>query len=444
MMRLALAFLAALCAQACAPAPLPHARNLILISIDTLRPDMLGAYGYDRQSSPTLDALAAWGALFETAVSPSPWTLPAHASMLTGLYPKRHGMKSHAYSLGPETRTLAERLAEHGFHTAAIVNSHNLSERYGLHRGFRDHSYVVESERRIEPTEVESVALEWLASVPSERFFLFLHYYDVHSDYRALPTYERWSARSGRASADGSTHQLRQFRDGEIALGEADAARLEDLYVAGIRQMDDGIARLLAALRERSLLADTLLVVTSDHGEEFLAHGGVLHGRTQFEDVLRVPLLLVGPGVPKRVRVPEPASLIDLVPTVLARLGLPPAEGLDGVDLTPLLRERVTSLRDRTLFSEADHGNPREDATRSIRSGQWKGILERESGSFELYDLASDPNEQHPVTSRPELAARLRSELDDFMRDERPPDPARAVTPLDPEDARRLEALGYL
>lgn len=444
MMRLALAFLAALCAQACAPAPLPHARNLILISIDTLRPDMLGAYGYERQTSPTLDALADRGALFETAVSPAPWTLPAHASMLTGLYPKRHGMKSHAYTLAPETRTLAERLALHGFQTAAVVNSHNLSERYGLHRGFRDHTYIVESEGRIEPTEVERTALEWLEGDRSERFFLFLHYYDLHSDYRALPTYLRWSRRSGRGNADGSTHQLRQFREGSVTLGPADAARLEDLYVASIRQMDDGIARLLAVLREQDLLADTLLIITSDHGEEFLGHGGVLHGRTQFEDVLRVPLMLVGPGVPRHLRVPEPASLIDLVPTVLARLGLPPAEGLDGVDLTPLLRERVASLRLRTLFSEADHGNPREDATRSVRSGQWKGILERESGRFELYDLASDPNEQVPVTSQPEIAARLRRQLDDFMRDERTPDPARSVAPLDPEDARRLEALGYL
>ena len=260
----------------------------------------------------------------------------------------------------------------------------------------------------------------------------------------ALPSYVRWSARSRRAGADGSTRQLRQFREGVVALGQADAARLEDLYVAGIRQMDDGIARLLAVLRERDLLADTLLILTSDHGEEFLGHGGVLHGRTQFEDVLRVPLMLVGPGVPRHLRVPEPASLIDLVPTVLARLGLPPAEGLDGVDLTPLLRERVASLRLRTLFSEADHGNPREDATRSVRSGQWKGILERESGRFELYDLASDPNELVPVTSRPAIAARLRDQLDDFMRDERTPDPARSVPPLDPEDARRLEALGYL
>jgi arylsulfatase A-like enzyme len=372
--------------------------------------------------------------------------MPAHASLLTGLYPKRHGMKSHDYALAPETPTLAELLTDHGFHTAAVVNSKNLSQRYGMHRGFRDHFYVVESEGRVEPTEVERVALEWIEQAPTDRFFLFLHYYDVHSDYRALPSYERQFVRRGEAVADGSTQQLRRLRNGEVALGEADATRLLDLYAAGIRQLDDGIARLLRALRERGLLADTLLVITSDHGEEFLEHGGVLHGRTQYDEVLRVPLIVVGPGVPAQLRVHEPVSLIDVVPTVLARLGLPAPTDLDGLDLSPLLREGSRgSLGRELLFGEADHGNPTPDATRSVRAGRWKAILHRDGERLELYDLEADPHERHPVTSaHPDVAERLRREIDAFMRDEQPIDPSRAVPPLERDEIEALEALGYL
>ena len=377
MRRLGSLVLGALCALACTRAAPPDARNLILISIDTLRPGMLGPYGYQRPTSPMLNALAARGVLFETAVSPSPWTLPAHASMLTGLYPKRHGMKSHDHALGRDTPTLAELLQGHGFLTAAVVNSHNLSARYGMNRGFRDHFYVVEMERRVEPTEVERIALEWLETERSERFFLFLHYYEVHSDYRALPPYRREFVRPRSALADGSTHQLRQFRRGELSLGEPDAERLRDLYAAGIRQLDDGIARLFALLRERSALDDTLLVLTSAPGEEFLEHGGVLHGNTHFDEVLRVPLILVGPGIPAGLRLTPSVSLIDLVPTLVSLLGLPAPRDVDGVDLSPLLRgESLPELADRSLFSEADRRNPGPDMTRSIRHGGYKGILE--------------------------------------------------------------------
>jgi arylsulfatase A-like enzyme len=437
-------FLAVLCALACTPAAPPQARNLILISIDTLRPGMLGSYGYHRPTSPMLDALAARGALFETAVSPSPWTLPAHASMLTGVYPKRHGLKSHDLALGRETPTLAERLQGHGFHTAAVVNSHNLSARYGMNRGFRDHFYVVETERRVEPSEVERVALEWLEAERSERFFLFLHYYDVHSDYRALPLYRQEFLRRHSALADGSTHQLRRFRRGELSLAEADAERLRDLYAGGIRQLDDGIARLVAALRERSALDDTLLVITSDHGEEFLEHGGVLHGRTQFDEVLRVPLILAGPGIPAGLRLAASVSLIDLLPTLVSLLGLPAPRDVDGIDLSPLLRgHSLPELADRSLFGEADRGNPEHDMTRSVRHRGVKGILDRTTGEIDVYDLTADPAEQRPI-QRPALAERLRAEIEAFMADEVAPDPSRALEPLDPEAVERLKALGYL
>jgi arylsulfatase len=418
----------------------------VLVSIDTLRADMLGCYGYARPTSPALDALAARGVLFERAFSPAPWTLPAHTSLLTGLQPSRHGVVSHGVALAAGIPTLAEVLEARGFFTAGIVNSHNLGDRYGLHRGYASYDYVLEQERRVAPSQVEALALRWLERDPPEPFFLFLHFYDVHSDYRALPRYGRLFARAYDGPVDGSTQQLRRVRRGELELGPGAAGRLADLYAAGIRQMDDGLARLLASLDEHGLLDDTLLVVTSDHGEEFLEHGGVLHGRTQFDEVLRVPLVLSGPGLPRGRRVSEPVSLIDVLPTVLALLGVPAPEDLDGLDLRPLWTGGASAaLRDRAFFGEADHGNQPDDRTRSVRRGRFKLILDRPTGESRLYDLVADPRETRDVSAEhPVEAAALRRELDDHLERTTPRTPPVPLPDLERDDVERLRALGYL
>ncbi len=407
---------------------------------------MLGCYGYERPTSPALDAVAAGGVLFERALSPAPWTLPAHVSLMTSLQPSRHGVVSHELALADEITTLAEILAGHGFFTVGIVNSFYLGERFGLHRGFRAYDYVIEQERRTKPSRVEELALRRLERGLPEPFFLFLHLYDVHSDYRALPRYVRQFARPYDGVVDGSTHQLRLFRRGKLALDRADATRLVDLYVAGIRQLDDGIGRLLARLEEAGHADDTLLVVTSDHGEEFLEHGGVLHGRTHFEEVLRVPLLLRGPGLPAGTRVSEPVSLLDVVPTTLGQLGLAVPEGLDGVDLAPLWAgEAPPALRERTLFSEADRENREPDSQRSVRRGRFKLLFDRATREGALYDLARDPGETRDVArEHPDEARRLRAELDAFLGDARARVPPTRLPELPAEHIERLRALGYL
>lgn len=165
--------------------------NLILISIDTLRADHLGCYGYDRPTSPEIDQFAAQGLLFEDCSAPSPWTLPSHASILTGLYPSRHTLNSPIKYLPAHVLTMAEVLKKQGFSTAAIVNSLNVSRKHGLDRGFDTFSYVEEFRDQMEPSLVENHAVEWLSKNAIEPFFLFLHYYDVHSDYVSLPEYEK-------------------------------------------------------------------------------------------------------------------------------------------------------------------------------------------------------------------------------------------------------------
>jgi arylsulfatase A-like enzyme len=435
---------AALLAAAGCEGSASRPRNLVLISIDTLRPDFLGAHGYPRPTSPTLDALAEAGVLFETAVSPSPWTLPAHGSLLTGLYPSRHGLTGEV-GLPAEVATLAEILAAAGFATAGIVNSHNLSDRHGLERGFAAFRYAVELPSPVEPSVVEAWAREWIRDAPREPFFLFLHFYDVHSDYASLPDYEEALVRPYGGKVDGTTRQLVRNRLGQFPLAPADGQHLADLYAAGIRQMDDGIARLLPDLDEAGLLERSLLVITSDHGEEFLEHGGVLHGRTQYEEVQRVPLILSGPGVPAGRRVAEPVSLIDVVPTVLTLLDVAVPAGLDGHDLAPLWSGSAgAELRDRILFGEADHNREAHDVTRSARRGRYKLVLNRRSGETQLFDLLQDPAESRNASPQhPEVATQLRADLEAFLEIEPLGQPIE-LDPLTIDQIDQLEALGYL
>jgi arylsulfatase A-like enzyme len=443
--RLALsALLLLLMPPGCGRAQGAVARNLLLISIDTLRPDMLGCYGHELPTSPTLDDLARTGTLFEDVTATAPWTLPSHASLLTGVYPNRHGLVSPDRRLPDALGTLAEAARAAGMRTAAIVNSQNVGERYGLDRGFEAFQRIPEDAARRAPTEVEARALDWIGAHDGAPFFLFLHFYDVHSDYVSLPEYERRFVGTAGGALDGSTGQLRAVRTGELAVGQADARHLAALYQAGVRQMDDGIGRVLAALEQRGILVDTLVVVVSDHGEEFLEHGGVLHGRTHHQELLRVPWIVSGPGVPAGTRVAQPVSLVDVMPTCLALLGQAPPADLDGQDVSAHLRPGATPAATdaRTLYASADHHNDAgDDLLRTARRGRYKLTLDRRTGSEMLYDLQADPGETADAAAgHAELTAALRAQLLDY--DERAV-AGEALPPLTPEERERMAELGY-
>ena len=435
-----LAPILALLVSGCASDP---PRLLVLISIDTLRPDHLGAYGYERATSPLLDAVAAVGVLFADVTTTSPWTLPAHASLLTGLYPNRHGVRSTGAVLPAEVATLAAELSAHSFRTAAIVNSVYLKREQGFDRGFDEYLYVRELVSQREPSRlITDRAVQWLERHGDGPAFLFLHYYDVHSDYASLPAYEASFARSYRGRADGTTRQLLRWRHGqETSVRPSDADHLRDLYDAGIRQLDDELGRLFEFLAASGLADATLLAITSDHGEEFFEHGGVLHGLTQYRELVRVPWLLRGPGVPAGRRIEEPVSLVDVVPTLMSALAVPAPAGLDGLDLTRLWNGDGR-LPERTLFSGADHNKRPPDATASARRGRFCLHLDRPSGRLALYDLARDPGEKTDVAAQePDVVSRLRAELAEREGG------ARAVAPrreLAPEEIEGLRSLGYL
>ena len=427
LLALALA-LAAGCGRAAPARP----RNLVLISLDTLRPDHLGCYGHARETSPTLDALARRGVRFADASSAAPWTLPSHATMFTGLYPSHHGVKDYSHRLGDGAVTLAELLSERGFQTWAVINTWNLADpRFGIFQGFRaeDVAYVKETaagrqgQQVVLNTgrEVARLARERLAGRDRARpFFLLAHFYDAHTDFTPDPEYRARFVGPYAGRLDGTTAQLYALRDRGVQLGEADLRFLRELYDAEIRQLDDLVGEFLAFLEEEGLADETLVVVTSDHGEEFQEHGGLLHGRTQYEELLRVPLILAGPGLPEGRVVAEPVGLIDLLPTILGRFGIEPPARLDGLDLAPTWSGG--RLPERALFGEADHNNvvdgqPVIDIKRSVRRGSAKLHLDRHSGAVAFYDLAHDPKEQEDrARTAGEILARLRAELERFLR----------------------------
>jgi len=482
--------------QAGAPgAPAPEAdrpRVVVLISIDTLRPDHLGLYGYDRFTSPVLDALAEEGTVFEDTSATAPWTLPSHASMLTGLYPMSHGVVSSRTKLPPGVPTLATIFGDKGFETAAVVNVVWLKkEDYQLTRDFEKYQWVrTNLARESASTWVTDAAIEWLSELGDDRMFLFMHYYDVHSDYASEPAYEKLFVGDYDGPADGTTWQLRRasleddylascrddfdperctFGGGEdaqvvdssvekVRFDARDLQHLRDLYDAQIRQLDAELGRFVAALRKLELLDETLLVVTSDHGEEFMEHGRLEHFLTTHEESLRVPLLLRGPGVPAGRRVSAPVSSVDLAPTLLALAGVDAPVAFDGLDLGPLLSSappgEATALpySARYLYGEASGGHTYNffaggffPVYRSVRRGPFKLVHDAKHDSFALYDLTNDPTEQHDVSARePAVKAQLVAEMTRRYRQGLPEaDPADPVE-LSPEDAARLRALGYV
>jgi arylsulfatase A-like enzyme len=420
--------------------------SFVLISLDTLRDDHMGAYGYQRDTSPNLDAFARQGVLFEDAVANSPWTLPSHGSLLTGLYPRNHGLKSRHVRLRDDVPTLASVLGKAGYATAGLVNSHNLSERYGLDRGFDLHRYYPEriDERRVRSAREQIAdAIAWLGKLPPERpFFLFLHNYDVHSAYDPDPEFLAPFEHPYAGSIVGTTPELQLVRKGKLELDPADVRRLIDLYDGGIRQIDADLEQLFDYLDHTGLTATTHVIITSDHGEEFEEHGGVLHGRTMYQEVLAIPLLVRGPGIPVGRRVSGLVQLHDLFPTMLSLAGVRSEAPVDGIDLVPVLRAEAGIDPERFAFGEADHKNEMHDVKRMVQVGGAKLIFDRIERRIELYDLESDPAELDELSSRDaETAGTLMEVLEGYIHTERA---GVSVPPLSKEQEDNLRALGYI
>ncbi len=308
------------------PAP---TRGYVLVSLDTLRADRLGAYGYGEDTSPFFDRLAAErGVLFERVLAPYPSTLVSHMSMFTGLYPPQHGVYPPSRVLPASIPTLPERFRAAGFRAQGHTEGGFVGRGFGFERGFEvydDTGYTADTD--IEQTFERGLAF-LRALGPEERFFLFLHSYSIHDPYdppdRFVETFG-----DGPPRPDSGGERLRAFNHGETEIAGEEIERFSRRYDASVRYVDGVLEALLDELQALGLLADTTLVVTSDHGEEFLEHGKL--GHTQlFPESLAVPLLVVHPDLQDGLRVSRQVGLVDLAPTLLDLAGLPPLDGVPG------------------------------------------------------------------------------------------------------------------
>jgi arylsulfatase A-like enzyme/Tfp pilus assembly protein PilF len=421
--------------QAAAQTPAKPALNVVLITIDTLRADHVGCYGYKQIKTPNIDGLAADGARFERAFAVVPVTLPSHTSMLTGTYPMLSGM--HDFSgnkLSPLQPTLASVLKQAGYQTGAVIAAAVLDSRFGLNQGFDfyyDHfDFNRLDEANLDQMErpgnvVADVALDWLekdwlAKNSQKKFFLWMHLYDPHFPYLPHEPYSREYAA--------------QPYDGEIAFA------------------DEQVGRLLRFLKEKGIYQNTVIVLCGDHGESLGEHGEKTHGFFIYNATMHVPLIIRLPENAAARTIADPVSLVDLMPTVLGAVGLEVPSQVQGRSLLPQLRDGRDhddlhhddqAGRDRVLYGETFlprlHFNWSE--LRGSENTKYHFI---DAPRPELYDLAKDPGEVHNLfAEKKAVSEEMRAKLAGMIRDYSAGKELAEKTGLDPDLMERLKALGY-
>ena len=420
---LALACGCALVAGAC-PGREERHPNLLFVAIDTLRADRLGCQGNPRGLTPNIDALARGGLRFDEARAHAPWTLPSFATIFSGLLPPQHGAggyADHYFGLRAQTRTWPECFAAAGYRTAAIVNVDFLSADFGVTQGFEtlDARFTEDNARGRDARATTDAALAQLAQLAQKHsapLALFVHYFDAHAEYRPPAEFrERFADPRDRASDAfrfGSREQISAWRSGSAAPDPDGVARAEKLYDGEVAYVDAQVGRLLEGLRAAGLERDTLVVLTADHGEEFLDHGGVEHGHSLHEELLHVPLILSWPGEIAPAVETRAVGLVGLARTLCRLCAVEPDPGFSKLDL---LRapEAQTELEAGFAF-----GNFWGAPLTALREDGWCWISRPVKGAKDqvlLYDLRADPREQHELLAQhPEQAARLSARVEEL------------------------------
>jgi arylsulfatase A-like enzyme len=440
--------------------------HVVLISIDTLRPDHLGCYGYGVETSPNIDRLAGEGIRFADVFSQSSWTLPSHMSIMTSLYPSVHGVGPSQRALAPSATTLAEVLSTNGYGTAAFVSWVFLDKRYGFGRGFDNYTELWGPPDQPDnpaggafpASEVTDHVIRWIKSRQSRApFFLFVHYFDTHMNYSPPPPFDTMFDHDYSGSASGEWTWIKPYikwsnKEPE-SIDARDLKHVVALYDGEVRYVDGQIQRLLDALDDRFGLRNCLVILTSDHGEEFNDHGSMEgHGWTLYDEVLRVPLIVMLPGRDHAGEIVQtPVALIDIAPTILKLLGLPVPPEFQGRDFSDVIRGAGSRHEKRFFFAETYRFNRK----RSVRGDRYKLIHTDDTGAgrggvvwkedWELFDFVNDPKEQNNLFAPDLPIARLLADrLNQFElhRSEAADRAARLEIPED--DLKLLRSLGYV
>jgi len=391
--------------------------NVLILLVDALRPDHLGCYGYARETSPAIDALAKRGALFLDATSSASYTRAAVPSILASVHPGAHGVFSQGEqveSLADEYTTLSETLKKRGYVTAAFAPNPSLHRSFNFDQGFDlyDDDFKIGKGPPEEAYEtarkIHDRALRWLRGHRGKPYFAYLHYRDVHAPYVPPPPYDRMfrNERVVRPLSPGEYRKqprdmrIRRFRDLDSFIGQ---------YDGEIRYTDDHIARFLDVLEKEGFLDNTIIFVTADHGESFLEHGSWTHGTGDYQELTHVPLLLILPdGRWAGQRIQAPVQTLDIYPTILSLLGAEIPGELQGENLVDAMEGKSDPRR--PVFSEARVKKNLRPANWgqliAVRSGEWKLIYNRTKRSAELYHLKEDPGETRNLVDRERERAR--------------------------------------
>lgn len=406
---------------------------VILIFMDAVRPDHMGCYGYERNTSPRIDALAREGALFEDAVSQAPWTLSSLATVMSSTFPSQHGARrkeGRNVTMKTGENTFVEILAAEGYRTCAMSTAQLYTPALGLERGFGE-SYVIGGAddvlEKVAALELGGAAITWLRRHKADKCFLVIHHYDTHYPYKASaacinrfdPDYNgEYRLRFG----DSSLRILKKARVGrlsEIGLSGRDIEHVKALYDCEIVRTDASIGHLIDSLETWDCLGRSMIIITADHGEEFLEHGSVDHGQTVYDESIRVPLVIFAPYiVGAGVKIPDQVGLIDLGPTILQAAGIDIPTEYEGRSLMPLMSSRFeasgSDLRPCGIpyscyVAEALAHRPERKA---LRCPPYKLIIDPFLGTAELYHLGEDPHETvNLASSRPDLVEQMRDIL---------------------------------
>ena len=409
--------------------------NILLFTIDTLRADHLGCYGYERINTPNINRLADEGILFEYTMSQIPLTTPSHSSIFTSLYPRNHGVLNNAQHLDGSLLTLTEILKENGYATAGFISCFVLQSKYGISQGFDAYFDQVEIKTKENPNRISYInskqlnerIIPWLREHSQEKFFAWIHYFDPHNPYES-------HEKDGISyDSDFDPHPYGTSKPAKV---------LQDIahYDAEITFADRSVGEIIDLLDELNLTEDTIVILTSDHGEELYQHHQIMgHAFFLYDSSIRIPLIIRYPNrFPASKRIDQLVESVDIMPTLLELLNIQIPDGIDGESLLAVIdKDKKIS---RVAYSETYKPEGRSNKF-AVRTNRWKYIYTPERNARELYDIVDDPMELRNLAyEKREVVKELHKNFFDWLKMDSKP----ASRELDEETRERLKSLGYV